>query len=62
MKTMNAARKEDLLSYEIQAQALRQRAIVDLARAALRTTERAADAVRKWSKMKRPDAPATLPA
>ncbi len=57
---MNSTRKPDLLSYEIQAQALRQQAIAELWFAATRALKRAAGAVPGIAKAK-PAAPATLP-
>lgn len=58
---MNESRKRDLLSYEIQAQALRQQAIADLTRAAARALRRTANVLRDGLKPRRPAAPATLP-
>ncbi len=58
---MNNTRKPDLLSYEIQAQTMRQQAIADLARSAAQALARLAGAVRGWVKPRRPVSPATLP-
>ena len=58
---MSNNRKPDLLSYEIQAQALREQAIADMSRAAAQAVVRAAVAVGDWFKPRRPAAPATLP-